>query len=185
MNHPFMQAISERLAAVEIATLRYHFPYMEAHAGRPDRPAVCHATVRAAVAMARKKMPNTALIAGGKSFGGRMTSQTQASAPLPGVIGLAFFGFPWHPPNAPVLKRSEHLRAIQIPMLFMQATRDVFGGTKLVKVQVRKLHNNAVVLKTVPAADHGFQVPVKSGRTDSEVQDDLVRALSQWVINIR
>jgi hypothetical protein len=161
--------------------LRYQFPYMQAHSGRPDRPAVCHAAVRAAVALARDKLPKTALIAGGKSFGGRMTSQAQALEPLPGVVGLAFFGFPWHLAKAPSPARSEHLAAIQIPMLFMQGARDTMGDPKLVNAQVGKLGKLAT-LKIVPEADHGFHVPARSGRSDPQVQDELVQAFSAWVI---
>jgi uncharacterized protein len=183
MDHAFMQSISEKLAAVKIATLRYQFPYMQAQSRRPDRPAVCHAAVRAAVAVAGEKLPKTTLIAGGKSFGGRMTSQAQALSPLPGVVGLAFFGFPWHPPKAPSAQRGEHLDAIQIPMLFMQGARDALGDPKLVEAQVRNL-GKVAVLKSVPEADHGFHVPVRSGRTDSEVQDDLVRVFEEWVTSV-
>jgi len=180
MNHAFMQTVAVKLAAVKIATLRYQFPYMEAGSRRPDRPAVCHAVVRAAVATARRKLPKIPLIAGGKSFGGRMTSQAQALEPLAGVVGLAFFGFPWHQPKAPSAKRSEHLDAVRVPMLFLQGARDALGEPKLVKAQIRK-RSGFSTLHSVPDADHAFHVPVKSGRTDSQVQDDMVRRFAGWV----
>jgi predicted alpha/beta-hydrolase family hydrolase len=183
MDHPFMQTISEKLALVKIATLRYQFPYMEAHSRRPDRPAVCHGTVRAAVDAAHKKDASLPLIAGGKSFGGRMTSQAQAAEPLPCVVGLAFFGFPWHLPKEPSTKRSEHLDTIQIPMLFMQGARDPMGDAKLVEAQIHK-RSKFAVLNSVPGADHGFHVPVKSGRTDAQTQDDLVSVFAAWVAAI-
>ena len=123
------------------------------------------------------------LIAGGKSFGGRMTSQAQAVEPLPFVVGLAFFGFPWHLPKQPSIKRSEHLDAIGIPMLFMQGARDAMGDAQLVEAQIRK-RSKFAVLNSVPDADHGFHVPVRSGRTDAQTQDDLVRVFAAWVAAI-
>jgi predicted alpha/beta-hydrolase family hydrolase len=183
MDHPFMQTVSEKLAAVKVATLRYQFPYMEARSRRPDRPAVCQAAVRAAVVAAHKKVFSLPLIAGGKSFGGRMTSQAQALEPLPGVVGLAFFGFPWHLPKRPSINRSEHLDAIHVPMLFMQGARDMMGEPELVKAQIRK-RSELAVLVSVPGADHGFHVPVRSGRTDSAVQDELVSVFAKWVNTI-
>jgi uncharacterized protein len=183
MDHPFMQAISEKLAGAKIATLRYQFPYMESHSRRPDRPAVCHGAVRAAVDTAHKKDAALPLIAGGKSFGGRMTSQAQAAEPLPSVVGLAFFGFPWHLAKQPSIKRSEHLDAIQIPMLFMQGARDTMGDATLVSAQIRK-RSKFAVLSSVPDADHGFHVPVRSGRTDAQTQDDLVGVFAEWVTDI-
>jgi len=178
-----MQTIAEKLAVVKIATLRYQFPYMESHSRRPDRPAVCHAAVRAAVDVAHQKDSSLPLIAGGKSFGGRMTSQAQAAEPLQCVVGLAFFGFPWHLPKQPSIKRSEHLDAIQIPMLFMQGARDAMGDAQLVDAQIRK-RSRFAVLNSVPGADHGFHVPLRGGRTDAQTQDDLVRVFAEWVTAI-
>lgn len=184
MDDTFMEEISVKLATVKIATLRYQFPYMEAHSRRPDRPAACHAAVRAAVGAAGKELPKMPLLAGGKSFGGRMTSQAQALAPLPGVAGLAFFGFPWHPPKVPSLKRSEHLAEIHIPMIFMQGARDALGEPNLVEAQIHNFREVAV-LHAVPEADHGFHVLVRSGRTDADVQDDLVRVFAEWAGSIK
>ena len=181
MHHPFMAEVADRLAAARIATLRYQFPFMQQGGRRPNGPAVCHATVRAAVALATKRMPSVPLIAGGKSFGGRMTSQAQALEPLPRVVGLAFLGFPWHPPKAPSRQRSEHLAEIRVPMLFLQGTRDVLGDSTLIRGQMRKLRRHAT-LHRVGQADHGFHVPVASGRDDDEVQDELVRIFSQWLV---
>src|ERR1051325_73152 len=125
MAHPFMAAVAHGLGGGEIATLRYQFPYMEKRGKRPDPPQVAHAAVRAAVAEARGRLPKLPLIAGGKSFGGRMTSQAQATAPLEGVVGLAFFGFPLHPAKKPSRERAAHLSDVTIPMLFLQGTRDL------------------------------------------------------------
>jgi hypothetical protein len=183
MDHAFMQAMAERLGKIRIATLRYQFPYMQAHSKRPDRPPVCHATVRAAVALARERCPRTPLIAGGKSFGGRMTSQAQALDPLPAVMGLAFFGFPWHLPKQPTLQRSVHLAEIRVPMLFLQGGRDVMGDPRLVSAQVKTRHRNST-LHSVPNADHGFHVPVKSGCTDAQVQDELADIFCKWLSTI-
>jgi predicted alpha/beta-hydrolase family hydrolase len=183
MDHPFMQGIAEKLAEARIATLRYQFPYMQAHSKRPDRPPVCLATVRAAVALARKKCVQIPLIAGGKSFGGRMTSQAQALDPLPAVVGLVFFGFPWHLPKQPALHRSEHLAAVRLPMLFLQGGQDPMGDPKLVSAQVQKRRKNWT-LHSVPDADHGFHVPIRSGRTDSQVQEELACAFSKWLTTI-
>jgi predicted alpha/beta-hydrolase family hydrolase len=179
MNHPFMAAVAERLGAADIATLRFQFPYMERQSRRPDRPAVCHAAVRAAVAEAGKRVPRVALIAGGKSFGGRMTSQAQALEPLAGVAVLVFIGYPWHLPRAPAMERSEHLARIRIPMLFLQGTRDTLGELKLVKALIRKRKAWAI-LRAVDGADHGFHVLARSGRTDSEVLAELVEEFSDW-----
>lgn len=179
MNHPFVQTISEKLAAARIATLRYQFPFMQRRSQRPDRPVICHAAVRAAVGAAATRLPKLPLIAGGKSFGGRMTSQAQALEPLPHVIGLAFFGFPWHSPKLPSLQRSEHLQSIRVPMLFMQGERDTLGDSKLIRAQIPGRLKNSVLM-SVPHADHGFHVPVRSGRTDAQVQDELVDAFSGW-----
>jgi predicted alpha/beta-hydrolase family hydrolase len=179
MDHTFMADVAARLGEVGVATLRFQFPYMERHSRRPDRPSVCHATVRAAVAVARRKLPKVPLIAGGKSFGGRMTSQAQAMQPLAGVSGLVFFGYPWHPSHAPSTKRSEHLEAIRVPMLFLQGTRDALGEPKLVKAQIRKYRTWAI-LHAVDAADHGFHVLVRSGRTDAEVNGELVDVFAAW-----
>ena len=133
MHHEFMAAVAQELAALAFATLRYQFPYMEQRSRRPDPPAVCHATVRAAVAEAARQLPNTPLLAGGKSFGGRMTSQAQAASALPGVAGLVFMSFPLHPAGKPSIERAKHLQAIDVPMLFLQGTRDELAEPDLLR----------------------------------------------------
>src|SRR5262249_15574364 len=150
------------------ASLRYQFAYMEKGAKRPDPPALAHAVVRAAVAHAGKRLPDLPLVAGGKSFGGRMTSQAQATAPLPGVSGLAFFGFPLHPSGKPASGRAEHLKDIAIPMLFLQGERDKLAELHLLEPLVRTLGRRAT-LQLLPSADHSFHVPARSGHKDSEI----------------
>jgi uncharacterized protein len=180
MKHAFMDAFANGLAQRAIATLRYQFPYMERHAGRPDAPALCHATVRAAVAAAAQRAPGRKLIAGGKSFGGRMTSQTQADEPLPGVRGLAFLGFPLHPPKQPSDSRAAHLLKVEIPMLFLQGARDVYAEPELLNPLITLLGERATLL-LLPNADHSFHVPARSGFTDSQINDDMINALAGWI----
>src|SRR5216117_715152 len=168
MRHPFLEAVARALAEQKIATLRYQFPYMEQRARRPDPPAVAAATVRAAVAEAARVAPGLPLIAGGKSFGGRMTSTALAEEPLPGVRGLVFLGFPLHPPGRPGDSRAEHLAQVQIPMLFLQGTRDEFADLKLLGPVIKRLGTRAT-LHLVDGADHSFHVLKRSGRTDGEV----------------
>jgi predicted alpha/beta-hydrolase family hydrolase len=160
--------------------LRYQFPYMEKGSKRPDPPPVAHAAVRAAVAEAARRCPGLPLIAGGKSFGGRMTSQTQASAPLDGVVGLAFFGFPLHPAGKPSDDRAKHLSGIKIPMLFLQDTRDSLAELKLLEPLIKRLGRSAT-LHRVEGADHSFHVPVRSGRNDAEVMREILDAFADWV----
>ena len=180
MRHPFMGAIAEAFAARGIATLRYQFPYMEQGSRRPDVPQVAHASVRAAVAEAARAMPGVALVAGGKSFGGRMTSQAQAAAPLPGVRGLVFLGFPLHPAGKPSDERASHLANVQVPMLFLQGTRDDLADLSLLKPVVERLGSRASLV-LFEAADHSFHVPAKSGRKDADVLDSLADAIAAWV----
>lgn len=180
MTHPFMAAVANELATRGIATLRYQFPYMEAGGKRPDPPKVAHATVRAAVAAATRVLPDLPLIAGGKSFGGRMTSQAQAADPLPGVRGLAFLGFPLHPANRPSQERAKHLFDVRIPMLFLQGTRDSLAMLNEIEPLCRTLGKHTT-LRLFEDADHSFHVPVRSGRTDSEVRAALLDALTAWV----
>jgi predicted alpha/beta-hydrolase family hydrolase len=180
MHHPFMAAVASGLAERGIATLRYQFPYMERGSKRPDLPPLAHATVRAAVGEAARLLPNVALIAGGKSFGGRMTSQTQASAPLPNVRGLAFLGFPLHPPKRPSIERAEHLSKIEVPMLFLQGTRDELADLSLLKPLIEKLGARAT-LHTLEGADHSFHVLARSGRKDADVLNDLLDELTAWI----
>jgi len=181
--HPFMTAIARDLAQRGIATLRYQFPYMERGSKRPDTPKVAQATVRAAVAEAVRLVPELALFAGGKSFGGRMTSQAQAAAPLSGVRGLAFLGFPLHPPGTPSDERGAHLFEVRIPMLFLQGTRDEFAELPLLKALVAKLGARAT-LKLFDDADHSFHVPARTGRKDSGVRAELADSLVAWIDNL-
>src|SRR5882762_9127305 len=180
MTHPFMTAIAEGLADRGIATLRYQFPYMEQGSKRPDAPKLAQATVRAAVLEAAHLVPELPLFAGGKSFGGRMTSQAQAVSPLPGVRGLVFLGFPLHPPGQPSDERAKHLFDVQIPMLFLQGTRDDFAHLELLEPLCKQLGTRAT-LKLFQDADHSFHVPKSSGRTDSEVRADLLDFMARWI----
>src|SRR5882762_9980758 len=180
MTHPFMTAIANGLAERGIASLRYQFPYMEQGSKRPDPPKVAHATVRAAVSEASRLVPELPLFAGGKSFGGRMTSQAQAAAPLPGVRGLVFLGFPLHPPGRPSEERGKHLFDAQIPMLFLQGTRDDLANLELMEPLCKQLGVRAT-LKLFQDADHSFHVPARTGRKDAEVRAELLDALAQWI----
>ena len=178
MTHPSMEAVAVELGERGIATLRYQFPYMEQGSKRPDPPALCHATVRAAVSRAEDmKLP---LIAGGRSFGGRMTSQAQAKAALPGVRGLAFLGFPLHPAGKPSDDRAEHLFDVKIPMLFLQGTRDALAELSLLRPLVERLGKRAT-LKLFEDADHSFHVPAKTGRKDAEVRSEMLDTLAAWI----
>ena len=179
MRHPFMAALSVRLASFGVATFRYQFPYMEAGGKRPDAPDVATATVRAAVAEAARELEGLPLVAGGKSFGGRMTSTAAAEAPLDGVRGVAFFGFPLHPPGQPGTGRAAHLARVGVPMLFLQGTRDEFAELPLLEPVVRGLGPRAA-LHVVEGADHSFSVLRKSGRNLSDVLDELANAFSDW-----
>src|SRR5881296_1263752 len=179
MRHPFLESISQRLAEQGIATLRYQFPYMERRARRPDPPAIAAAAVRAAVAEAGRVAPGLPLVAGGKSFGGRMTSTAQAEEPLPGVRGLVFLGFPLHPPGRPGDSRSEHLAQVQVPMLFLQGTRDDFADLQLLRPVVKRLGERAT-LHLVEGGDHSFKVLKRSGRSEADVMTELVRAIADW-----
>ena len=180
MTHPSMEAVSAGLGERGVATLRYQFPYMEKGSKRPDPPAVAQAAVRAAVAEAGRRCPGLPLIAGGKSFGGRMTSQAQAIAPLAGVQGLAFLGFPLHPAGKPSSDRAKHLAEVKIPMLFVQGTRDSLAELKLLEPVVKSLGPSAT-LHRVEAADHSFHVPARSGRNDREVMNEILDAFAGWV----
>ena len=183
MTHPFLTAIANGLAQRGIATLRYQFPYMEQGSKRPDAPKLAHATVRAAVQEASRLVPELALFAGGKSFGGRMTSQAQATSPLPGVRGLVFLGFPLHPPGQPSDERAKHLFDVQIPMLFLQGTRDDFASLQLLEPLCQRL-GDRVTLKLFPDADHSFHVPARTGRKDPEIRDELLGASARWIENL-
>ena len=180
MAHPFMAAVANALAECGIATLRYQFPYMEQGSKRPDAPALAHATVRAAVTEAARLLPKLPLFAGGKSFGGRMTSQAQAALPLTGVRGLVFLGFPLHPAGRPSDERAAHLFSVQVPMLFLQGTRDQLADLSLLQSLVEKLGARAT-LKVFQEADHSFHVPARSGRKDAEIMAEMSQALADWV----
>jgi len=179
MEHPFMAALSSDLAARGVATLRYQFPYMERGEKRTDSPPLCHAAVRAAVAAAAQLLPSIPLIAGGKSFGGRMTSQAQAAAPLAAVRGLVFFGFPLHGADKPSIDRAAHLSKVKIPMLFLQGTRDNLADLALLRPLIEGLRDFAT-LKVLEAADHSFHVLVRSGRTDAEVKTEMLEGFVSW-----
>jgi len=179
MRHRFMEAIAEALAARGIATLRYQFPYMAAGGRRPDPPPVLQAAVRAAVAAGVRLAPDLPVVAGGKSLGGRMTSGAQAREPLAGVHSLVFLGFPLHPPKQPGLGRAEHLAGVHIPMLFLQGTRDDLANLELITGVCRDLGPRAT-LHVVEGANHAFEVLKRSGRTDEEVREELVRTIEDW-----
>ena len=183
MNHPFMEDLSSRLANVGIATLRYQFPYMEARRRVPDPPPVLTATVAAAVRTASEEAADLPLLAGGKSMGGRMTSQAAAEGLLEGVAGLVFFGFPLHPPNRPGTKRADHLAKVTLPMLFLQGTRDAFAGLELLRPTLAKLGSRAT-LHVIDGADHSFHVPKRSGKTDTDILAELAETTSSWSDNL-
>ena len=180
MTHRFMAAVASGLAERGIAALRYQFPYMEQGGKRPDPPRLAQATVRAAVAEAARRAPALPLFAGGKSFGGRMTSQAQAVSPLPGVRGLIFLGFPLHPAGKPSDERADHLLAIRIPMLFLQGDRDALAEPSFLRPVVDRLGDLAT-LELFADADHSFHVPARSGRTDREVLSDALDRLTAWM----
>src|SRR5229473_5666485 len=179
MSHPFMEKLVGELAGVGVATLRYQFPYMEARRRVPDAPAVLTATVVAAVRAAAEAAPGLPLLAGGKSMGGRMSSQAAAERPLDGVPGLVFFGFPLHPPKQPGTKRAEHLARVTVPMLFLQGTRDELADLKLLKPICKELGERAT-LHVTETADHSFHVLKKSGRSDEEVLRELAETTAKW-----
>ncbi len=183
MDHPFMTTIATELAKRHLATLRYQFPYMERGARRPDPPSVAHATVRAAAASALKLLPKVPLVAGGKSFGGRMTSQTQAMGPLESVRGLAFLGFPLHPAGRLSHDRAEHLFDVKIPMLFLQGTRDTLASLDELRPVCRKLGRLAT-LKVLADADHSFHVLARTGRNDTQVLSEALDAFSDWLDSV-
>jgi uncharacterized protein len=183
MTHAFMEQVATGLCDRGVATLRYQFPYMEKASRRPDPPVIAHAAVRAAVAEAARCCPGLTLIAGGKSFGGRMTSQAQAIAPLAGVHGLAFVGFPLHPAGKPSDTRAKHLSDVHIPLLFVQGTRDKLAELPLLEPLVKRLGSSAS-LHVVQEADHSFHVLARSGRNDRDAMNEVVTTLSAWIDTI-
>jgi len=180
MAHPFMQSVAAGLATRGVASLRYQFLYMERRSKRPDPPAVAQAVVRAAVEVARRQAPGLPLIAGGKSFGGRMTSQAQAASPLPNVIGLAFLGFPLHAAGRPSDARASHLFDVRVPMLFLQGTRDALAALPVLEPVIERL-GPAATLKLFADADHSFHVTARSGRTDEQVRGEMLDTLVGWI----
>jgi len=183
MTHPFLASLAAELAAVGVATLRYQFPYMEQRRRVPDSPAVLTATVRAAVRTAAEAAPRLPLIAGGKSMGGRMSSQAAAQQPLDTVRGLVFFGFPLHPPNKPGTKRAEHLKQVTIPMLFLQGTRDTLADLTLLKPICDGLGSRAT-LHIIETANHSFHLLKKSGMADADALRELAQTTASWALKI-
>lgn len=182
MAHPFMQALADALADQQVATLRFQFPSMQAGSKRPDPPALCHRAVRSAVAVAAERWPALPLFAGGKSFGGRMTSQAQAVAPLARIRGLAFVGFPLHPAGKPSTTRAEHLQDIHCPLLFLQGSRDSLADLALLRGLLPSLPT--AQLHLVDGADHAFHVPARSGRSDADVVTELAQRTAGWIAGL-
>lgn len=183
MQHPFMEAVADGLITRGMATLRYQFPYMERGAKRPDTAAVAQSTVRSAVAAAARLAPDLPLLAGGKSFGGRMTSQAQAEEPLPDVAGLVFLGFPLHPTGKPSNGRAHHLAAVRGPMLFLQGARDALADQHLLAATLE--HVPLATLRFFEQADHSFHVPTRSAQTDQQVLDAMLDGLADWARSLR
>jgi predicted alpha/beta-hydrolase family hydrolase len=183
MRHGFLEALSAELAEAGVATLRYQFPYMEQHRKAPDRPAVLTATVQSAAGSAARAALDLPLFAGGKSMGGRMTSQAAALGLLPAIHGIVFFGFPLHPPKQPGTKRADHLSKVNVPMLFLQGTRDPFAPLPSIRSVCKKLGPRATLLVT-EGADHSFHVPKSSGKSDAEILKELAQATATWAKKI-
>lgn len=183
MQHSFMAEVAKGLAERSIATLRFQFPYMEEGRRMPDSPKRAQAAVRAAASKAARNFPGVPLVAGGKSYGARMTSQAQAEAPLENVRGLAFLGFPLHAPGQPSDDRAEHLSAVKISMLFLQGTRDEFADLDYLKPLIKRL-GAVATLKLFDDADHSFHVPAKSGRKDADVMTELLDTLAEWISGV-
>ncbi len=183
MRHPFLERIAEELAHRRVATLRYQFPYMEAGRGRPDSPKTAQLTVRAAVAVAAETASGLTLVAGGKSYGGRMTSHAQADEPMPDVKGLVFLGFPLHAPNKPGDQRGAHLADVSVPMLFLQGTRDALADLDCLEPVCARLGSRAT-LHVVEGGDHSFKVLRRSGRTDDDVFVELADTIADWCLRL-
>jgi len=183
MNHPSMASNAQGLAERGIATLRFQFPYMEKGGGRPDPPPVAHAAIRAAVAKATELAPDLPLFAGGRSYGGRMTSQAQSIAPLPRVRGLVFLGFPLHPAGNPGIERADHLERVEIPMLFVSGSRDALADVSLLQPLVEGLGERAT-LHVVDGGDHGLRVLASSGRSNDDAQAEALDAVAEWITRL-
>ena len=180
MHHAFLASVSDGLAARSIATLRYQFPFIERGSKRPDPPPLAHSTVRAAIAFAARQLPDVPLFAGGKSYGGRMTSQAQAIEPLPAVRGLVFLGFPLHPARKPSIQRAAHLAQVECPMLFLQGTRDDLADVELIRSVVQQIGERAT-LRWFTDADHSFHVRARSGQNDQQVLHSMLDTISAWI----
>lgn len=183
MRHPFLERVATLLAERRVGTFRYQFPYMESGKKRPDYLPVLHGTVRAALRAAAAAAPGLPLVAGGKSMGGRMTSRVQSKEPQPGVDGLVFLGFPLHPPKKPGTERGDHLRDVNVPMLFLQGTRDTLADLSLLAPLIDELGSNAT-LHVVEGGDHSFKVLKRSGRNEDDVFDELVDTIQIWTANL-
>lgn len=183
MRHPFLDRAAHVFATHDVASYRYEFPYMRQRKRRPDTPAVAQAAVREAVATAERAAPDLPLLAGGKSFGGRMTSQAQAQDPVRGVRGLVFLGFPLHPPGRPGTERAEHLAAVRIPMLFLQGTRDEFADLRLIEEVIAGLGRWAT-LHLIEDGDHSFNVPKRSGKSEDDVMSELAGVTRDWAARV-
>lgn len=182
MTHPFLASMANELAERGMATFRYQFPYLEARGRRPDPPLIAEATVRAAVREAAQCVPGLSLLAGGKSFGGRMTSNAQAREPLPGVRGIGFLGFPLHPVGKPSIDRGKHLSDVRVPLLFLQGANDKLADLKLLRTLCARLP--AATLHVVDNADHSFHLPKRTGRSDQEVRAEIADVLVAWAGHI-
>jgi uncharacterized protein len=180
MRHKFMDAVAKKLAELGVATLRYQFPYMEKRVKRPDSEAMLTDTVHAAVAAAKKHTGDLVLFAGGKSMGGRMTSLAAAKAPLDGVRGLIYFGFPLHAAGMPGAERGKHLSNIDVPMLFLQGSRDALADLKLLKPLCRRLGDKAELF-VIEGGDHSFHVLKSARKSDDEVLDAVADKASGWM----
>jgi len=183
MAHPFLEKLAHELATAGIATFRYQFPYMEHRRRVPDSPALLTSTVSRAVETAAQAAPGLPLLAGGKSMGGRMSSQAVAQQALPGIRGLVFFGFPLHPPGRPGTQRADHLSNVTVPMLFLQGTRDEFADLTLLRPICAKQDSRAT-LHIIDEANHSFHVPKKSGRSDSDILRDLAQTVAAWAAKL-
>lgn len=183
MTHKAMESSATGLASRGIATLRFQFPYMEKGTKRPDPPRIAHETVRAAAIAALKLAHDLPLFAGGRSFGGRMTSQAQAASPIPGVRGLAFLGFPLHPAGKPGIERADHLSLVEVPMLFVSGERDALAETELLKKVVDGLANRAT-LHLVSGADHGLRTPARSGRMPGDAEAEALDTMAKWMLRL-
>ena len=183
MTHPSMTTVAAELQALGVSTVRYQFPYMQRGSKRTDAPPICHATVRAAVECATQLAPSQPLFAGGRSFGGRMTSQAQSLNPLPNVRGLVFLAFPLHPAGKPSDERAAHLTKIEIPMLFIQGSDDDLASLDLLQPLMQRLGSRAT-LKLLEHADHSFHVPARTGRRDPQVREEALRAAVDWMNSI-